>query len=87
MESFAFSIAAVTAATSPVINKFPYVSLGGAHSAVIKKDGTVICSDVNEIDAGGDHGQGNVSHWTDIIAVAANDMHTVGLKSDTNLTT
>ena len=51
----------------------------GAHSIVgLKSNGTVVAvvSDVF------DNGQGNVSGWTDIVAISAGDSHTVGLKSD-----
>ena len=51
----------------------------GANSIVgLKSNGTVVAvvSDVF------DDGQGNVSGWTDIVAISAGDSHTVGLKSD-----
>ena len=51
----------------------------GANSIVgLKSKGTVVAvvSDVF------DDGQGNVSGWTDIVAISAGDSHTVGLKSD-----
>ena len=51
----------------------------GADSIVgLKSNGTVVAvvSDVF------DNGQGNVSGWTDIVAISAGDSHTVGLKSD-----
>ena len=42
----------------------------------LKSNGTVVT--IN----GNDFGEGNVSDWTDIVAVSAGSYHTVGLKSD-----
>ena len=49
---------------------------GGGFTLGLKSDGTVSATGWN------DHGQCNVSGWSDIIAVAAGGMHSVGLKSN-----
>ena len=52
------------------------VSVGGYHTVGLKSDGTVVAVGNNE------HGQCDVSDWTDIVAVSAGSSRTVGLKSD-----
>jgi hypothetical protein len=52
------------------------VSAGDLHTVGLKSNGTVLAVGDNE------HGQCNVSGWTDIIRVAGGGLHTVGLKSD-----
>ncbi|MBO7251081.1 MAG: protein kinase [Oscillospiraceae bacterium] len=53
------------------------VSIGGIDNIVgLKADGTVVATGENL------YGQGNVSHWTDIVSVSAGLYHTVGLKAD-----
>jgi alpha-tubulin suppressor-like RCC1 family protein len=52
------------------------VSAGDLHTVGLKSNGTVLAVGDNE------HGQCNVSGWTDIIQVAGGGLHTVGLKSD-----
>jgi preprotein translocase subunit YajC len=52
------------------------VSGGDLHTVGLKSDGTVLAVGDNE------HGQCNVSGWTNVIQVAAGGFHTVGLKSD-----
>ena len=52
------------------------VSAGGSHAVGFKADGSVIAVGYN------DHGQCDVSGWTDIVSVSAGDWHTVGLRSD-----
>lgn len=51
-------------------------NIGKGHTVVLRSDGTV--------DAVGDNtfGQCNVKEWTNIVAIAAGDWHTVGLKAD-----
>lgn len=59
------------------------VSAGSKHTVAVKNNGAVIATDF--IDYGGygnDHGQCNVTSWTNIIAVSAGGNHTVGLKAD-----
>ena len=47
-----------------------------SHTVGLKSDGTVVACGINQ------HGQCEVSHWTDIVSVRAGDNHTVGLRSD-----
>ena len=49
---------------------------GDEHTVGLKEDGTVVAVGDNE------HGQCDVSDWTDIVAVSAKDYCTVGLKAD-----
>ena len=46
------------------------------HTVALRNDGRVVAVGDNEL------GQCDVSEWTDIVAIAAGDFHTVGLKSD-----
>ena len=52
------------------------IAAGSWHTVGVKADGTVVAAGDNE------HGQCNVSRWTDIVAIFASDFHTVGLKAD-----
>ena len=52
------------------------ISAGGISTVALKADGTVVATGVN------DHGQCNVSGWTNIVTVSADYFHTVGLKAD-----
>jgi len=61
------------------------VALGWAHTVGLKKDGTVVAVGADK------HGECNVSSWSNIVQVAADDYwsqgirvssHTIGLKSD-----
>jgi len=52
------------------------VATGYLHTVALKDDGTVLFAGSNR------SGQGNVSEWSDITALAAGAYHTVGLKSD-----
>ncbi len=45
-------------------------------TAAVKNDGTVVAAGNNE------HGQCDVSGWTDIVSIACSGWHTVGLKAD-----
>jgi len=54
----------------------PMVAAGGAHTAGLKSDGTVVAVGDNS------DGQCDVDDWTNIIQVAAGNDYTVGLKSD-----
>ena len=57
--------------------KYESTIAGGMTTTVgLKTDGTVVAVGQNE------YGQCDVSEWTDIVAVAAGDFHTVGLKAD-----
>ena len=70
------------------------VAVGRYHSVGLKEDGSVVAAGLNEeyvnyITESGEGssesvpcGQCDVSDWTDIVAVAAGDFHTVGLRSD-----
>lgn len=49
---------------------------GAGHTVALREDGTVVAVGDNSF------GQCNVNEWTDIIAIAAGDWHTVGLHSD-----
>ena len=52
------------------------IAVGWWHTVGLKADGTVVAAGDNE------HGQCNVSGWTDIVSISADDYHTVGLKAD-----
>ncbi len=52
------------------------ISAGEFHTVGLKSNGTVVATGDN------DHGQCDVSDWTDIVAVSAGYEHTIGLKSD-----
>jgi len=67
------------------------VVTGGLHVVGLKSDGTVVAEGGKprqgldpQLDdwQRNDHGQLNVSDWTDIIQISAGEAHTVGLKSD-----
>ena len=57
------------------------VSAGSRHTVGLKKDGTVVATELKNSEYM-NYGQCNVSHWKDIIAVSAGSWHTVGLKKD-----
>jgi len=52
------------------------ISAGAYHSVALKEDGTALAVGDN------DHGQCDVSDWTDIVSVSAGFWHTLGLRSD-----
>ena len=52
------------------------IACSGHQTVGLKSDGTVVATGDNE------HGQCDVSNWTDVVAVACGYTHTVGLKSD-----
>ena len=52
------------------------LSAGEYNTIAVRNDGTVVAVGHNE------HGECDVSEWTDIVAVSAGSGHTVGLKSD-----
>ena len=52
------------------------ISAGIENTVAVKADGTVVAVGLN------DHGQCDVSDWTDIIAISSGCNHTVGLKAD-----
>lgn len=56
--------------------KYDTISAGQDHTVAIKNDGTVVAVGANN------HGQCDVSEWTDIISIAAGAFHTVALRSD-----
>ncbi len=55
------------------------LSAGADHTVALKTDLTVLAVGENE------HGQCDVSHWRDIVAVCCGDSHTVALKKDGTL--
>ena len=58
------------------IAKRDSIDAGRAHTIGLKTDGTVVAVGYNN------HGQCNVSDWTDIVAISAGNTHTVGLKAN-----
>ena len=52
------------------------ISAGYYFTVAVKNDGTVVAVGDNE------HGQCDISDWTDIVAIACGYDHTIGLKSD-----
>lgn len=56
------------------------LAAGYRHTAGLRSDGTVVATGDNE------HGQCDVSGWTDIVEIAAGAAHTVGLRSDGTVT-
>ena len=52
------------------------ISTGYYFTVAVKNDGTVVAVGDNE------HGQCDISDWTDIVAIACGYDHTIGLKSD-----
>ena len=69
------------------------VAVGNRHTVGLRRDGTVVAVGNNSITKSGlfrdrrrhgriETGQCNVNNWHDIIAIAAGDTHTVGLRSD-----
>ena len=52
------------------------ISAGSSHTVGLKADGTVVAVGDN------DHGQCDVSGWTDMVAISAELYYTVGLKAD-----
>ena len=65
------------------------ISAGGGHTVGLRADGTAVAVGSNK-DWNGDEGafngkytgQCDVSSWTDLVAVSAGDVHTVGLRAD-----
>lgn len=55
--------------------------MGAGHVVGLKKDNTVVAAGDNS------RGQRKAENWSDIIAIAAGDFHTVGLKSDGTIIT
>ena len=58
------------------LNRDQTVAAGGWHTVGLKSDGRVVAVGNNQ------HGQCDLSGWSDIVAVASGRSHTVGLKSD-----
>jgi len=52
------------------------IASGYEHIVELKSDGTVVAVGDNN------HGQCDVSEWTDIVAISANAYHTIGLRAD-----
>ena len=52
------------------------IAAGSTHTVGLKSDGTCVAKGNN------DYGQGNVTGWTDIVAISTGVYYTVGLKSD-----
>ena len=82
----------MTTQTKDVVNweDIVSVSVGTLHTLGLKKDGTVVCTNFiipdkvlpDYEDSSSDKGQLNVSHWRNIVAVAAGYQHSVGLCDD-----
>lgn len=70
------------------------ISVGDLHTLGLKKDGTVVSTEINYLNDAipaavssttydyMQHGQTEASGWTDIVAVAAGQYHSVGLRKD-----
>ena len=58
----------------------PLFSAGYYHTLGLRTNGTVIATKITHVF--GDHGQCNLSDWSDLVAVAAGFYHSVGLKAD-----